>query len=200
MMSMFLERPRISIHRHYYRICREQHLLYRRLDEGLSQTYVAPVAEDEIIASGAKREEYYEKREQAAVIGITFAAMCLEAFFYDYAATKLGDSLAEDHLDKLDLPSKLLIVPWLVCGKAIDKSSVVYERVKRLSKDRNYLVHFKSKGFDLTDLANASEFHDHLNQRFRQALENGADAIPTVMKALGELHGTPDYYVGMVCG
>ena len=33
-----------------------------------------------------------------------------------------------------------------------------------------------------------------------QALENGADAILAVMKALDELHGTHDYHVGVVCG
>ena len=185
---MFLDKHRVSLHRHYYRICLEQHRLYGELDKALTEASTAPVSEDQISASLEKQEEYYKKREQAAVIGITFAAMCLEAFFYDYAATKLSDTFAEEHLDKLDLTSKLLIVPRLVCGKGIEKSSVVYEKVKRLSKDRNYLVHFKSKGFDLTDLHKASEFHEQLNDRFRAALENGVDAVPTVTRAIGELN------------
>src|SRR5262245_23494509 len=91
-----------------------------------------------------KHPKYYEKREQVAVIGITFAAMCLEVFFYDYTASNLGDSFTKQHLDKLDLTSKLLIIPRLVAGKGIDKSSLVFEKVKRLAKDRKYLVHFKS--------------------------------------------------------
>lgn len=199
MTSKFLGKYRVSMHRHYYRICKEQNRLYQELDAALTEAALTPLAEDEISANAAKQEECYEKREQAAVIGITFAALCLEAFFYDYAATELSDVFAED-VDKLDLPSKLLIVPWLVCGKALDRSSDVYEKLKQLSKDRNYLVHFKSKGFDLDALTNASDFHDELNKRFRKALENGIDAIPRVMKALGGLHGTPDLYVGMVCG
>ena len=196
---MFPDKHRVSLHRHYYRICFAQHRLYGELDATLTESSTAPVGEDEFAANLGKQERDYEMREQAAVIGITFAAMCLEAFFYDYAATELGDTFAEEHLDKLDLPSKLIVIPRLVCCKGIKKSSDVYEKVKRLSKDRNYLVHFKSKPFDLRHLDKASEFHDELNDRFRSALENGVDAVRKVMKALDELHGKRDHYYHMVC-
>ena len=196
---MFLDMHRVSLHRHYYRISLDQHGLYCKLDAAMTDASTAPVSEDEVESNLEKQQQYYEKREQAAVIGITFAGMCLEAFFYDYAASKLGDNFTNEHLDKLDLPSKLLIIPRLVCGKGVEKSSPVYEKVKRLSKDRNYLVHFKSKGFELTDLRKASEFHDALNERFRRALTNGIDAIRTVMTALGEIHAAPKYYLQLVC-
>ncbi len=93
----------------------EQLRVYLDLDAAMSRAETAQVSDEEVDAALEKRPEQYERREQAAVIGITFAAMCLEAFFYDYAASKLGDDFTRAHLDKLDLPSKLLIVPQLVC-------------------------------------------------------------------------------------
>ena len=83
--------------------------------------------------------ELYEKRERAAAIAITFAGMCVEAFMYDYAATHLGDNYAKSHTDKLDVCSKILVLPRLACGKEIDKSSEVYSRIKRLFKP-SYLL------------------------------------------------------------
>ncbi|MDP2601291.1 MAG: hypothetical protein Q8S00_01665 [Deltaproteobacteria bacterium] len=196
---MSSDKFRVSIHRHYYCIAVEQRRVYSELDAGMSQAKTVQVSDDEVDAALEKAAGAYEKREQAAVIGITFATMCIEAFFYDYAASRLGDGFTEAHLDKLDLPSKLLIIPQLVCGKAIEKSSHIFEKVKRLTRDRNYLVHFKSHGFDLHEMDKASEFHDELNERFRQALTNGVEAVEIVLRALDDLHGTPDYYFNRVC-
>ena len=86
-----------------------------------------------------------------------------------------------------------------MCGKSIDKSSDVFAKVKRLTKDRNYLVHFKSKRFEAADLKSADGFHAQLNEKFRASLENGIDAIQAVMKALDKLHGTPVQYFKRVC-
>lgn len=191
------EKFRVSIHRHYYRIAVEQRRVYSELNDAMSKWKTATGRK--LDAELNKQSEHYEKREQAAVIGITFAAMCLEAFFYDYAASNLGDSFTEEHLDKLDLPSKLLIIPQLVSGKGIDKSSHVFEKVKRLKKDRNYLIHFKSRSFDPDEMHKAGEFHDELNQRFGQALTNGLEAIEEVLKTLDDLHGTPGQYFNRVC-
>ena len=197
-MSAFLDNYRVSMHRHYYRICVEQKRLYDHYDSEIKRLTFCAVEDDEVSAL-AKVEKYYEEREQVAVVGITFAALCLEAFFYDYAATKLGDTFVSEHLDKLDLPSRLLIVPKLVIGKSIKKSSHVYAQVKRLSKDRNYLVHFKSKSFRIVDIAKASDFHDELNEKFRAALNNGIESIALVLDTLDTLHGKGRYYWSMVC-
>jgi hypothetical protein len=78
---MTSDKFRVSIHRHFYRIAVEQRRIYSQLDAAMSQTESVGVPDDEIISALEKRSAQYEKREQAAVIGITFAAMCLEAFF-----------------------------------------------------------------------------------------------------------------------
>jgi len=196
---MPIEKFRISIHRHYYRVCVTQRQAYEGLDARITTLKHAAVSEDEIESNLENQHECYELREQAAVITITFAGMCLEAFFYDYAATHLGDTYAKDHLDKLDLKSKLLIVPRLVCGKEIDKSAHVYEKVQQLATDRNYLVHFKSKGFEANEMHKASDFHDEMNDRFKKAMTNGIAAIELVMKELDKLHCKPGYYFDRVC-
>jgi hypothetical protein len=196
--AMLIEKFRISIHRHYYRICIAQRKTYENLDAQLATLMHEAVSEDEVESNLEKQQECYELREQAAVIVITFAGMCLEAFFYDYAATHLGDTYAKEHLDKLDLKSKLLIVPRLVCGKEVDKSAHVYQKVQQLVTDRNYLIHFKSKGFEVSEMHEASEFHDEMNERFRNAMTNGIEAIELVMKELDKLHSRPDYYFDRV--
>lgn len=190
---------RINLTRHYYGICADQVSAYQILNATLCKPISSRVSPEKIKAALYDKEQQYGKREQCAVIGIAFAGMCLEAFFYDYAASKLGDTYVQAHLDKLDLPSKLLIFPLLVCGKSIDKSSDVFAKVKRLTKDRNYLVHFKSKRFEAADLSSANEFHAQLNKKFLAALVNGIDAIQAVMMALDKLHGTPDEYFKRVC-
>jgi hypothetical protein len=192
------EKFRVNIHRHYYHIANEQRRVYFEQDTAMSKWKSKSGRQRD--AALEKHPKYYEKREQAAVIGITFAAMCLEAFFYDYAASNLGDSFTRKHLDKLDLPSKLLIIPRLVSGKGIDKSAQVFEKVTRLTKDRNYLVHFKSRSFDRREMPHkADEFHNELNRRFGQALTNGLEAVEMVLKALDDLHGTPGQYFNRVC-
>lgn len=196
---MSIPEIRINLTRHYYRICAAQVSAYQTLDANLRKPTPSRLSPAKIKAALYEKEQQYENREQCAVIGIAFAGMCLEAFFYDYAASRLGDTYTKEHLDKLDLPSKLLIVPSLVCGESIDKSSDVFAKVKRLSKDRNCLVHFKSKRFDASDLKSADGFHAQLNTKFRAALGNGIDAIQAVMKALDKLHGTPDQYFKRVC-
>lgn len=192
------EKFRVNMHRHYFRIADEQRRVYSEKDTAMSKWKSKSGRKRD--AALEKHPKYYEKRQQAAVIGITFAAMCLEAFFYDYAASNLGDSFSNKHLDKLDLPSKLLIIPRLVSGKGIDKSSQVFEKVKRLTKDRNYLVHFKSRSFDPREMPHkADEFHDELNRQFGQALTNGLETVEMVLKALDDLHGTPGQYFNRVC-
>ncbi len=199
-MTAFLDDHRVNMHRHYFRICSAQKRDYDGCTAELLELRSTPMSDDDLESVLEKEQQCYERREQAAVIGITFAGMCLEAFFYDYAAAKLGDAFVLDHLDKLDLPSKLIVIPRLVCGKGIEKSSHVYGRVKTLSKDRNYLVHFKSKRFPLAEIGKASEFHDDLNQMLNEALTNGVESIGLVMEALDDLHGHAAYYRSMVCG
>ena len=110
---------------------------------------------------GIQLDPIKEERDQCAISVVVFSAMYLEAFIYDYAAICLGDRYVRAHLDKLDLISKWLVVPRLTTGKQINKESQAFESLRLLNKNRNTLVHLKSKkgvsGQALIDLLEANE-------------------------------------------
>ena len=76
---------------------------------------------------------------------IVFSAMCFESAIYEYAADHLGDSYVQEHLDKLDILSKWVVVPRLVAGYEIRKDRAPYGALKALIAARNRLVHSKSE-------------------------------------------------------
>ena len=179
---------RISIHAMYYKIAMDHSKKYKTLDKDLKNLETYNVAEDEIEKIGSKILSCYEDREKAAVISITFSGMSLEAFFYDYAAMTLGDEYVKEHLDKLNLTSKFVLYPKLICGKAPDKANKAYNSVHNLKKLRNELVHFKSKAFKLNELNKASDYHSELNDKLKSGVINAVKCVTLVMQELDELH------------
>lgn len=190
---------RVSVHKQYFVIANEHRALYEKYDLEMREGENTGVAEEELRETPERVFDLYENREKAAAIAITFAGMCLEAFLYDYASTELGDSYVKKHLDKLDMISKALIIPRLVCGKGIDKSGPVYASVRNLQKDRNNLVHFKSQRFAREDRANASKFHGDLNEKNRKGVANCTKAIASFVRELDRLHGHQDHFYREVC-
>lgn len=79
---------------------------------------------------------------------IVFSAMAIEAAVFDLAAIQLGDKVATDYLDKMDLTGKWVIVPRLICGRSIREGSPAINALRSLVKARNALVHHKSKEWD----------------------------------------------------
>ena len=63
-------------------------------------------------------DEYYE----AAFLAIVFAGMTLEAVIYDFAARHLGEEYVKQHIDRLDLVSKWVIVPQLALEPRFQKT------------------------------------------------------------------------------
>lgn len=94
-----------------------------------------------------------ESQEEHLVKAVTFGAMCLEAFIYDYAAHNFTDTYVKNYLDKLDVVSKWVVVVRLVTGKDFPKESKAFADLKELIKKRNDFVHSKSGPMpgDLTD-------------------------------------------------
>ncbi|QCF24839.1 hypothetical protein [Hydrocarboniclastica marina] len=131
-----------------------------------------------------------EERDQSCIVAVVFTAMYFEAFIYDYAASCLGDKYSKDHLDKLDFVSKWLVIPKLITGKEISKSGQAYEALKRLNKDRNSLVHLKSREMSF----NAEEMASYLERRetdIQESVKNCRKALKYVLKELLEID--PDH-------
>jgi hypothetical protein len=96
------------------------------------------------------RSELQDLHFKAGVKTILFAALGVEAAINDYAAWQLGDNYFDTHLSSLDVLSKWVVIPKLVCGKSIDKSGPAYSALKQLITARNDLVHNKSRHLDLS--------------------------------------------------
>jgi hypothetical protein len=188
-MSIFQDQKyRISAARTYYAIASDQAARFHECAQARASAEERPCAEGELAEAFEQIETNYERQGQAAMIVITFAAMALEAFFYDYAADALGDNYVKDHIDKLDLPSKYLVYPKLVCGKGPDKSDHTFELVDKLNKLRNLLVHSKSRAFPLEDLGKASDHHDAYNARLTTGVRESIECVRAVMRELDKLH------------
>jgi hypothetical protein len=90
-----------------------------------------------------------------------FAAMCLEGFIYDYAATNFTDTYSKKYLDKLDLISKWVIVPRLVLGKEFPRGGRAFSYIRDIKKERDKLVHSKSRP-QLTDEEREKELSQYV--------------------------------------
>jgi hypothetical protein len=192
-MSIFANAEhRISAYRTYFRIAKVNQGLFHKC----KQTRVASeanVGEDELTEAFETIDRLTEQQWQAAMIAVTFAGMTLEAFFYDYAADALGDQYVKDHLDKLDLPSKYLVYPKLVCGTAPKKGEHTFGLVRNLARLRNDLVHAKSKAFPLAQLEAAAEHYDDYHARLERGADDSIACVLAVMRELDKLHGTESF-------
>lgn len=94
--------------------------------------------------SGELLEEKYLLEEQV-VVTVVFSAMCIEAFFNDYAAACLGDSEFYDNFDRLSALSKFKLISKFILKTDIDKSKAYYSYLKSLFALRDSYVHSKSK-------------------------------------------------------
>src|SRR5581483_10336167 len=189
-MSLFENRQhRITAARTYYRIAREQAALFHQRRKAQANLESGPCSEEEQGAIFQQIEENSEQKWQAAMIAVTFAGMALEAFFFDYGADGLGGDCVEKHLDrKLDLPSKYLIYPKLVCGVGPNKSERTFELVRKLAALRNELVHSKSKAFPMQNLDKAADHHDEYHARLAKGVDESIACVRSVMRELDKLH------------
>lgn len=178
---------RVGMHKLFFKIAKEHHDKYQKLESDFISLSNKIVNSDDAQKVLFDLQDCYEEMASCAVITITFAVMCLEAFFYDLGASKLGDRFVLDNLDKLDIKSKFLVYPKLICGQSPNKSHVAYERLSKLVKLRNELIHFKSKPFELEHIHKASEFHDDLNMQLKEGVKNSIICIKAVMKTLDNL-------------
>ena len=181
----------------YYKIACEQAALYEEREKEHLALEQDPCPEEDEANFTARLQECYEPKKRCAVIAVTFATMALKAFFYNYAAEQLGDNFAAD-IDTLNLPARFLVYPRLACGKSPDKSAEAYGRLRNLTALRNRLVHFKSKGFPISNLSNAADFHGEMDASLEDGVDNAIRCVLLIMADLDNLHGTGPNYVNTV--
>ena len=119
----------------YFRICRDSNNKISRLVKKFD----------------GKRAEYaseflnvVEEVKRNIAFSTIFAALCLEAFIFDYAAHHLTTTFAKKYLDKSNLIEKWVIVPRFVLGKDFPRESQAFQNIRDLKKQRDKIVHSKS--------------------------------------------------------
>lgn len=90
--------------------------------------------------------------EDSSYITIVFSAMSVEAYIFTYGARYLGSGFFGKHLDKLGTIDKWILVPQLITGKQFPRDRHAFSLLKQLVKERNDLVHFKSRRIQVHDL------------------------------------------------
>jgi hypothetical protein len=127
---------------------------------------------------------------------------CAEAAVFDLAAIHLGDSYAEQHLDKLDLVSKWIVVPQLICGKSIRLNGPAANSLRAMVKARNFLVHHRSLPFDPDSaaIANARKkwaaFPETVHLSYRALVHLSLEVNEVLGVAAGVL---PPFEKGIIC-
>ena len=184
---------RTCIHWHYFQICRDKVKEYENIEKEIEK-YRKTSKDPYVRETHEKIADAYSRRERAVVIPIVFGAMCLEAFIYDYGANHISEKYMKEHLDKLSIPSKFLIVSRLVTGKQFPTDSQAYKGLVKLKKDRNSLVHFKSRHFSNSQVTELEEWHLNKNTELKAAMYNAYNTVPKVMDELDKLHGGSTNY------
>lgn len=126
----------------------------------------------------------HEKRiSVAAIQTIVFSGMALEAAAYDLAAIHLDDAYASNYLDKLDLVSKWVVIPSLICGKSLNANGPAINALRTLVRARNSLVHHKSQParLDVAQIENSEK-------RSAQLLQDASTAFRAVVLLSLELN------------
>lgn len=106
--------------------------------------------------------EYEKKAEslECKVLCILSTALFLEAYIFDYCARKKSASFFKKYLDKLDPVAKWVITTRLLLTEGISEDDEVIERLNKLFKTRNELVHHKTKNSE--DFMSSPEIPEEL--------------------------------------
>lgn len=178
----------------YFSLCISQIAEYRQILNDIGELKATPTAEDEAHIKQMNLLVLEEKREQAVIAPIISAAMCLEAFSYDYVATNLGNTYAKKFFEKLDVPSRIVIATKLVTGKDFPTDCAAFGKMKSIIKQRNKLVHFKSKNFDITEREVFYDYINEISEEMEKTVDICEEAVRGIMIEIDKLHGEGRFY------
>ncbi|MEP0073449.1 MAG: hypothetical protein ABJE79_12155 [Marinomonas sp.] len=135
--------------------------------------------------------EFSSLAYQHSLKAIIFSSMCVEAGINDYAGIHLGDNYCEKHIYSMDVVSKWVLIPKLVCGNEIDKSGPAFKALQRLIKSRNKLVHSKSKDMGIPSLELAAKL-EKADLDFKEDFDNSFRALFLLSMEMDDVVG-PQY-------
>lgn len=134
-----------------------------------------PIPKPQWPSDSTAYDQQEARKNVAGIKTIVFSAMALEAAAYEFALIQLGETLAKT-LDKLDVVGKWLVIPRLVCGRALREDGPAINGLKGLVAARNALVHHKTTEWD-----RAGKAEKAMRQRW---VSFEADQVPNAFKTL----------------
>ncbi|MQY62126.1 hypothetical protein GH146_02410 [archaeon] len=163
----------------FFDICTESYESFQKSKAELQKIKRRGIteAQDESVSVAAKMRHH-------SASTVVFAALCLEAFIYDYAAAYFTDTHARKYLQGIDFVSKWVVIPKLVTGKDFPTEGRAFEHLVKLRKARNDLVHYKSRPLP----TNIKEWEELQAETEREDDANAVNAYQTVKEVLTELH------------
>jgi len=133
----------------YFEICSEAYTSMERAREEVKKLQEHRRKEGKLRGLGQKGMDLLGEIPKQESIAIAFAAMCLEACMWDYAACNTSQNKAEEKFGSLNLVAKWIVIPQLLCGSDITKRRIggtsLLGKLRDLKDARNELVHPKSK-------------------------------------------------------
>lgn len=120
------------------------------------------------------------------MICCAFAEMALESFFNDYAAACLGDDEFYDEFDKLSVLGKFQMIVQFIFHKVFDKSKAYYSQLKELVRERNNLVHNKSRYVKPEVLEMNTKYCEECSERDFDAEEYYKEELSYINQSLKE--------------
>ena len=169
----------------YYEICTEACTLVEQMRAEVKKLRDSQPKNGKLYRLGPKDLDLLDKIRKQESVAIAFAAMCLEACIWDYAACGTSKNKMEESFGSLNLVAKWVVIPQLLCGLDITKKRIddtcLLGRLRKLKVARNDLVHPKSQPLpdNLTDAFKA------LKPKRRKT--EAKDAFGLIGLLLGEL-------------
>jgi hypothetical protein len=130
-------------------------------------------------------EECKAETLECKILAVLATSLFLEAYMYDYCARKESGTYTSKYLEKLDPVAKWVIIPRLIVPPGLNRDDYSFERLRKLYKLRNELVHHKTKEGD--DYTNPPEFSDDLEPQHCIKL------ICDLLSQLNELDPSDDF-------
>ena len=167
----------------FFRICEDNYKRFKNCEHEL-----LALPKDEFVEfNHDRRNELQDERDKYGTIVVVFAAMCLEAFIYDYAVHYLSESCAKK-FDRYSHIKKWEVIPKQVTGTQIPANSKAFELLRELIKNRKNFVHTKSKRMPEN---RDDEFFDNVEnnkvKEERQRATNAHKAYQTLKEIFIEL-------------
>ncbi|WP_047788313.1 hypothetical protein [Tenacibaculum mesophilum] len=115
-----------------------------------------------------------KEKYKSSIEGIIILSSYYEALINEIGRIELGSTYFKKNLDKLNVSAKWEIVLKLIYSKSLQTDSLYCKSMIKIIKERNDLVHYKTKTIENPTLREAKKGYEIANQRisiFTNAIE-----------------------------